>query len=426
MVTTMAMDMVVRTRRTPRALSSLGSNVRPKAAYSIAVSGLLALVLGWLVVTTSIAQVFVNRRPDMALDAAPWNARAKGRFAERYVSAKPGSRELAKAWLLSVQALKRDSMTISALRNAGIILASRGEQDRAERVFEFAATLSKRDLGVNMWGIEAAVQRGDVSSALRYYDFALRTSARAGQILYPILARATDDPAIVRGLGPILAQNPPWSAEFLSLVAEQGPSSDAVFTLSKRWAGLAVQDNRAVAQKVITRLYRDKQFAKSKQIFYAAQGLAKATPAVFNGRFVALPLYSPFDWQLINDETSNAVVDRLNGRGALFSTIQTDQGVAATQTLTLAPGRHRLRSQAQSLTPGARPKGAWIIRCEDGVTDELARVPFVSRQGAELDAKADFIVPASGCRAQTLVLWRSRSGEEDPGLGLKSVEVLAI
>jgi hypothetical protein len=148
-------------------------------------------------------------------------------------------------------------------------------------------------------------------------------------------------------------------------------------------------------------------------------------PLVYNGNFETLPYFSPFDWQLINDESSNSSIDRLEGAGALFSTVQGGRATAATITVVLPPGAYSIISSARSLDASQAANGRWLIRCEDAVQDELVSAPFEgSNLSGDLRASKRFIVPAHGCRAQTLVLERSvANGGQDPGLAVKSVSI---
>ncbi|MDT9096849.1 hypothetical protein RSW32_26335, partial [Escherichia coli] len=71
-----------------------------------------------------------------------------------------------------------------------------GDVGAARRLFAYGQRLSRRDNSTQLWAIEDAVARNDIPDVLRHYDVALRTSPNLADILYPVLASASADPAI--------------------------------------------------------------------------------------------------------------------------------------------------------------------------------------------------------------------------------------
>ncbi|WP_169746362.1 tetratricopeptide repeat protein [Sphingomonas changbaiensis] len=387
----------------------------------------LFLVLGlWLVLAVGVAGVLRDVQPRLALTWAPWDARAKAKMAEGVMAGKRDGASLTRARSLSESALARDPMSIVALRNIGLIDGLTGHIAEARRTLTLANKLSKRDLGVHLWLIEDAVSRNNIDQALLQYDEALRTSSSARDLLIPILVKATDDPAISEPLRRFVARRPSWAPDFFSRLADNGPSSAPISAFAQSWGAYRERDNWGVVQKLINRLYRDRRFGEAHGLFLATVGIPPArAPLVYNGDFETTPYFSPFDWQLINDEVSNASIDRMEGHGALFSTIQGSRANAATITLVLSPGSYAITSTARSLDSSQGANGRWLIRCEDAVRDELVSAPFESSNlSGDLGASARFKVPPQGCRAQTLVLERSTAnGSEDPGLAVKAVSI---
>lgn len=394
------------------------------ARIAVAIAGTLIGI--WMVLAIGLANVLRDNRPDLALAWAPWDARAKARAAELKMVPKADRASLADVRRLSLDALRRDPLAAVALRNIGMMESLDGREAEARRIFNLAGKLTKRDLGVHIWQIEDQVKRGDIPGALAHYDMALRTSVAARDLLMPILIRASDDPAIAEPLRRFLGRRPPWAPEFFAKLADQGTASTPILGLAQSWGGYVDRENWWVAQKLINRLYHDKQFGGAYAIFIRTVGLPpNRAPLVYNGRFATAPYFSPFDWQLLNDEASNASIDRADNSEALFSTIQTRHAQVATITLVLKPGYYVLMSEARSLDSSRTTGGRWLIRCEDQRTDELVSAPLSPRNlSGDMAAQALFQVPASGCRGQTLVLERlAPDNGDDPGLAVREVTI---
>jgi hypothetical protein len=383
----------------------------------------------WIVLSVGMANALRSAQPGVALAWAPWDARAKAKVAEHLISTKRDPGALDQALKLSKSSVERDPLSIVGLRNIGLIEAQTGHVLQARKVFTLAGKLSKRDLPVHLWLIEDAVDRNDIDAALLHYDEALRTSPAARGMLLPILVKATDDPAISEPLRRFLARRPPWAQDFFASWATDGPSSTPISALVQSWGAYRERDNWSVVQKLITRLYRERRFQEAHRLFLATVGVSPGrAPLVYNSGFEASPTFAPFDWQLINDEASNTSIDKLEGGGALFSSVQGGRANAATITLLLAPGPYAMESIAKSLEASQAPNARWLIRCEDAIQDELVSVPFQSiNLSGDLRASARFRVPARGCRAQTLVLERmAASSGEDPGMAVRSVTIRRV
>ncbi len=393
------------------------------------VASLILLGGLWLVVAVGVAGIFRISLPEAVLVWAPWDARAKATLADHLIANKQDSGTFAKVRRLASDALERDAYSVVALRDFGLSQAQAGNMGPARATFLLANTLSKRDLGVHLWLIEDSVGRSDIRGALTHYDEALRTSASARNMLLPVLVQASDDPAIAGPLREFIAKRPPWSPEFFSTLVDHGSPSAPLYSLAKSWGGYRVKDDWWVAQKLIGRLYREKRFDQAYDIFLGSVGVAQdRAPLVYNGGFNSSPYFSPFDWQLINDEVSNASIDRIDGGGALFSTVQAGRAVVATITIVLRPGSYELTSRGQSLDASQTVQGRWLVRCEDEINDQLAAADFgPANLSSELVAGARFSVPARGCRGQTLVLERFQASEDsDAGLAVRSVAIRRI
>src|SRR5690606_1446045 len=108
----------------------------------------------------------------------------------------PSNDEDSPAVTLAREALRQDPTSVDALAVLGLQAELKNDAAQARKVFGYSRELSRRELRAQIWAIEESVRRGDIAEALHHYDMALRTSVRAQELLFPILAAALEEPSI--------------------------------------------------------------------------------------------------------------------------------------------------------------------------------------------------------------------------------------
>jgi hypothetical protein len=390
--------------RTKRFRLSGGSIVR------LVLIGVCAAGAIWLSVAVGVANILRTSRPDTALRFAPFDAGSKARLAESaladLLTRRRGSS--AEAERLSRAALARDPTQVVGWRSLAMTVELRRAQSRARQLFYFTESLSRRDLGTQLWLIEERVRANDIRGALRHYDVALRTSNSAGRLLYPVLIAASTEPAIVDALADFLATNPPWSNDLFAQFATQGAPSPRnlaalLGTLSRRHADLRPETMNVI----VNRMVEDRQFEPAWRIASLVRRLGPAEALLRNGGFDAVENASPFDWRYEqgNDLSAEPLVVERAGEGPVL-VVRANAGSAgsvARQLLVLRPGAYSISARSGGIPGTPVAKLYWNLVCADNASQMLLQTE--PRTAGERGAlSGEFRIPPSSCSAQWLVL----------------------
>lgn len=119
------------------------------------------------------------------------------------------------------ESLKMRPLSEAALRILGSSYEGAGDEKRALAAMDLANRVSRHDLLNQMWLIEHAVQKDDITTAVAHYHNALSVKAGAGAILYPVLANALVFPEVRAALRPYVAKQARWVPAFLSVASLQ-------------------------------------------------------------------------------------------------------------------------------------------------------------------------------------------------------------
>nr|WP_294811023.1 hypothetical protein [uncultured Sphingomonas sp.] len=363
----------------------------------------VAVVAGYLAVTHSLAQVLVKDNVDWAHVLARSDGRITARLAASFAGSKATDADRWRADQLAREALRQDPTAVVAVSTLGLNAQVRGSTAEARRLFAYSEKLSRRDLQTQLWAIEDAVGRGDIASALRHYDIALRTEPDASQILYPILSSASADPDIRPFLIKTLAAKPPWWDSFVNYLASNlpDPRSTAQLFVGLRRGGLDVPESARAG--VINALISG-GFTEDAWAYYAStrRGIDRrmSRDPDFTANLVAP---SQLDWVSINEGGISTTIQQ----GIVdFAVPASVSGALLQQMQTLPLGNYRLEGHSIGIEQAENARPYWTLRCQDG--RELGRIilPNSSQGGGKFSGQ--FSVPA-GCPVQMLVLTASPS-----------------
>jgi hypothetical protein len=384
---------------------------------------LLVVVPALFLAAFSVALTFANgagrRAPDLALKMGTGNsAVAAAAASQLVVRPNPDAAAMAQAEALAVSALKREPVNVAAVRTLGLIVAVKGQQARAERLFNYSERLSRRDDVTQLWLIESAVRRNSIPQALRHYDRLLRTSVQSRDLLLPIMARAASTPAIADGLVDLLVQRPPWWPWFLNTFSSDPQSSSAALAGIVRRLGLRVSSEveRQVLERTLARLVRDRDYATALAIYRASMPRgADSDGLTRDGDFERAPLLAPFDWTLVDEPDLGAFRERTEGReGTVLLLVASSGrgGEVARQLLVLPSGRYRLTLVVGGVPAERAGRPSVGVNCAAGDRQPLQlRLPDASSRGRRVSA--DFTVPSGDCAAQWLTV--SAAPSDNPG-----------
>jgi len=368
----------------------------------------------WLVVLTllfivstrySLALALRDSDPQTALRLAPDDAEVLATVAARTVRSQIRSAAArAQASREAKAALMREPGNVSAVATLGLIAAADGKVATARSFFAYSMRRSRRNLSTQLWLIEDAVGRNDVSEALSHYDIALRTSSRAPAILFPILISAVSDPQIRAGLVPLFRRGPLWKEAFEITLAQQTHDFAAAADLFAKMAAGGVAPSATSENILLSNMVTAGQIDGAWR-YYRLHRLrsdpiqprnATFSPAGTDG--------SPFDWGLINDNgISSSLGGGNNGQGgALSFTISPSiAGIIAQQVQKLPAGRYRLSGHSREIRQEAKNYLRWEILCSDG--RPLGKAMINASEAAAASFSADFEIPAN-CSTQLLRL----------------------
>jgi hypothetical protein len=377
-------------------------SIRGAAAATIGIAGYLG-------VTHSLAMALPQQALDRAHRLSPDNALVSAELSRQQLASEISAggadkTRLAEPERLARQALLRDATAIPAVTTLGLIAQLRGDTNIALRRFTYAEQLSRRDLPTQLWLMENAVSRENIAQALRHYDTALRTKRSAPDLLFPVLATASTDPAIARELVRTLGTAPAWGPAFLLFLATKTPDprATAVFFMDLSRAGIPVVDSAKAV--LINALVGAEQFETAWR-YYATVRPGAQRGYSRDGRFSAsLESPSVFDWIPTVGETGTSVTIQRSGKGGVlhFTAPPTIGGQIVQQTQVLPPGRYVIEGHSSEINQPAGSQPYWVLTCRIG-NRELGKVevPNSNLNGGRFFGR--FTVPQD-CAAQDLIL----------------------
>lgn len=357
----------------------------------------LAAVVGSLSVAHTLAFVTVRDDPQRAYALTPGDGRITAALADRELTDNQGKNPAMVS--LARKALRQDATAVSAVVVLGLDAQARGDGKQARRLFDYAQTLSRRNVKAQLWAIEYAVERGDVRGAMRHYDIALRVSRPMTDLLFPILAAAIADPNVLREVERTLAGRPSWGAPFIEYVASNGPDPRAAAQVL-RAASRQGQPVSSIARALMTEKLVSQGMPRDAWQFYTSFRAGARNDTARDPDFSAdLDTPTVFDWQSV---AANGLVASVEPGSLVFSAPVAASGALVQQVQMLTAGTYRLHGQSSGIEQSAETLPYWQMSCRDG-DRELGRVdvPTSSKSGGRFSG---WIVVPRDCPVQILRL----------------------
>jgi hypothetical protein len=403
----------------------LSTRAQPVRAIAL---GLLAIVLAWLVISTSLVAFLAVGAPRAALwlrtgdpealsnlvegsiePAATADAsRQAGAGEEPQASAGFAPQEDVRTW--AETALANDPLNARVLRNLGRLAHAAGDEARARSFMQAAARRSVHEGWALDWLLRDSYERKDYDAALYYSDALLRTNARVMPRVLPILGRIAEDLKANDRLDAVLAGNPPWRAAFLSAlpraVSDARTPLRILLALREARSPPTLADIRdyvnVLAEHKLHELayYTWLQFLPPEQLRVAG--------FLFNGSFELTPSGLPFDWVMRAGTGATVdIVRRPHQGGERALAIELGPGRVelggVAQTLLLPPGSYRFKAKYGGEIVG--PRGlVWRVTCLGQGAPIGQSAMMVGAAKPWKTAEFSFTVPGTECRAQQLRL----------------------
>lgn len=367
-----------------------------------------ALWLGWACLAQANTEYDLRRDPLVALAWSPENAEAQARVAAAELKSAKSNADLARAERSARAALQRGPMEFRALRVLGLAADRGGRVNQATRLMTIAGRRTPRDEPTQIWLFNAAVRRGDFTQAFAHADALLRVQPGYADRLNPILVANLANPMAVPALLRRLAFRPDWRRGFMAYLAGRQPDVDVAVTVFDGLHAGPAPPTPEETTGLINRLVSDHQYRDAKDVWARLlPGRASvADDLVYDGNFRGLPGAPPFNWDLASGSGAlSELVTTPDGARALHVQFPTGISVRlAQQMLVLSPGRYRLSGGVRF--DGAAPTAvlAWRVGCIDGPGATLVETRQVGGGAVRRTFFGDFVVPATGCTAQALLL----------------------
>lgn len=359
---------------------------------SIIILGLALVALAML--RNSLGAVFRPQDPALSLRIDPGNAEALADRAEQILWADPSLQNRALAERMALKSLNRSPISAAGARILATTRAMAGDTRGVRPLMEYAEGVSRRDLPTELWLIEDAVGRNDIPSALHHYDIALRGSAAARPILFPILVQATSHREVGDHLIQILNERPMWAEAFVAEAAQSAPNYHGLVRLLLGLARSHFPLEPIVIARASERMTTAHQYDLAWQAYKAGHPSADHD-GLRDPNFAEISSEgAPFDWFILSDSGISAGPSP-NERGRLAFNAPTGAGgVVARQMLLLPAAKFILSGRAFTSQPGEPPVQLRLTCVTGPSVAVIAATP-----GRRFSQR--FLVPAN-CPAQWL------------------------
>jgi hypothetical protein len=369
----------------------------------------LAAVAFWVSTGITLSMVAGQRQPELIMRWWPPSASARAALAAQILQERPSRARLARARDLAIAALNREPVNVIASRTLGLTAALSGNDALAHRLFTYSESLSRRDVPTQLWLLEDRVQHNDVAGALLHYDRALRVSEGVRDLLLPVLAQASADPAIAPQLARLVTTRPSWWPYYLDHLLRESNSPRAVAQVI---ATMRLNPNDEIEGAWLGRALDRLVVLGAYQPAYAIYRNAVRRPdegaLIRNGDFEASDKLPTFEWALVDEPGLGAVREPREGAagGGALSVVSSSgrSGEVARQLILLRPGAYRLAVKAGEVPQDAGSRPALSVICSGAQPQGLTQIRLQPAGTAGNPNIQRFVVPASGCPAQWIII----------------------
>ncbi|MGB3470882.1 MAG: hypothetical protein WBA51_08690 [Erythrobacter sp.] len=376
--------------------------------------GVALLIPALFAISETAANVVVDADPQLASTLAPGSGEVLAARAKSEFTLKPSADDGSLASALARKALLNDPTAVDAVIVLGQQAALRGEVKRAERLMQYADSLSRRELRAHLWSIEEAVARGDIKGAVARYDLAMRTSRTAPEVLFPPLRRGIQEELVSQAFIEVFKENGEWAPAFFENIGKNPdyPIASARFLTKVSDEGLAVQ--RSAKTDLVNALFEAGNYDEAWALFVSMVNGAQRV-GVQNGTFQEAPNPpSRLDWQIVNDDgVYTSLIPRKDGGVLEFQARASTDREVAFQFLLLNEGTYHFSALGE-IYSGDFEQLKWSLMCLKTV--EVGSISARQKKGGRLSFEGVFSIPDK-CSAQKLTLKSSSRNRNDPLVG---------
>lgn len=376
---------------------SLGRNaIRPVV---ILVGGVLALFIS---IGVTLNFTVAERYPDLVHEWWPDGVTPKVVSAGRVLSSPSSSAAgVAQAQGSLRTAALREPVSSYALGMLGAVADFKKNKTQARAFFQLSEAMSRRNLLTEMWLIEDAVSRGDVSEALSHYNRAMLVSYKSWETLLPILVSAVSEPDVFANLLPMLAQKPLWWRAYVNEMIAHGkdPAVMSTVVLALK-LDLTNPEQKALVERVLNRMLALHDEKRALQTANDLEGRLGAYRAIQDGEFDQAPGLLPFAWWLSQDSNIQAYRGNVpsGGEGLWLETHEDTGGIMAKQLIGLEPGHYFFSGIVGGQTSDVVNHIVIELNCGQGGRLRDFNLPSAEKTGQSF--QFEFDVPPDSCPTQ--------------------------
>lgn len=396
MIMAMATDVRKRSLANVKA-SAVTSSWRGVKLARAAIISLAVLVVAATAISHALANVARDRSPGMALRFVPEHSAALAAKADDALRLdRPDE-----ARRLARKAIDSTALSSDAYQVIALIEANNSRQGRAERLFRYTSRLSRREVPTQMWLFQQGLLSGDIQSALRHVDAAMRVSERSRPTLYLLLASALAADGLVLPMKALFEQDPVWLPGFLNYSINEGVSLRNLARVVVNLPQESIARTNSMQAALVRGLADAGEFSEARAFMHAVAPYDTGA-AIRDGNFVRNGPYAPFDWSYTKGTELGA--SPLGGQqsGLRYYANTGSGGRVARQLIALSPGAYVLRSDGRRLSPVSDGEAAWTITCAADSSFALVQLPMNKDAGE--GNRDTFVVPETGCEEQWLDL----------------------
>lgn len=374
--------------RSGRASGSRNAGILIRAAILIPIAGLLILA-----VLLTAARSRVHQAPETNPARLLWLRLQASQDARDLPVLAQDAREI----------LTRQPLSAQAAGLLAVVAARQGATAKADELMQASFDLNHRDLAVNGWLFDKAIQARRYPDAFTHADIMLRRTVEMDERLFPILMAAATDPAAIRPLAERMKAQTRWRTALIFALADDERTTQVVPALFTDIQGQGGRIQPAELSRLLVRLTEKGRFDQAYLnwlLFNPIEDLTKLR-YVYDGDFEGWPEVVPFSWQY----GGNADIDAMEDRPGTALRVSYD-GVSATvlprQLIMLTPGEYVLSMEYLNRSEEAGRRLVWTVACPSAPsTVATLEVPFSGGGWKRLETR--FQTPAD-CPAQQLSL----------------------
>lgn len=279
---------------------------------------------------------------------------------------------------------------------SGTMAQIAGDDRRAEALFVAARYRNPRAPAARYFLADRYLRTNRIAAGLKEMAVLVRLSEKASQPLGPALAAYAKTPGAIPNLRQFFSAAPGNRDLTLSVLAQDPANADLVLALAPPlpihqvpppdWQGI-----------LIRKLVLAGNFTAAESLWRRINGI-RDRGLVYDPQFRDQSAAPPFNWQFASG--SAGVAEPSGGGGLDVIYYGREEMAFATQLLRLGPGTYRLAMRVEA--PVSARGLVWAVSCAVGTSQKLLNLPL--DRAVKGVIAANFVVPASDCAAQYVML----------------------